>query len=224
MFYQVNFEIMVHLDKAFEQLNVLKSVHIIYCTLNDSFAQQIVNLTKPFKLKSLFIDSTLQIMSLGLLLQKSDVYLESFAGYHGSDYDLSLKRKSLELIIKYCENIKFFNLCGFDKNLISLVSNLIENIKRYLNYLTIDICHLSNENSKNTFINKLIIMQMDHDEILHYIKEFIMKERRVKYLAFMNNKNGDLLYLKDEVEKFKLHNISVLSFRDLYFVKDLMIL
>ncbi|GBC08962.1 hypothetical protein RclHR1_08500007 [Rhizophagus clarus] len=147
MFYQVNFEIMVHLDKAFEQLNVLKSVHIIYCTLNDSFAQQIVNLTKPFKLKSLFIDSTLQIMSLGLLLQKSDVYLESFAGYHGSDYDLSLKRKSLELIIKYCENIKFFNLCGFDKNLISLVSNLIENIKRYLNYLTIDICHLSNGSS-----------------------------------------------------------------------------
>ncbi|GET65162.1 hypothetical protein GLOIN_2v1768673 [Rhizophagus irregularis DAOM 181602=DAOM 197198] len=60
-------------NKVFKQLNVLESVHIVYCSsLNDSFIQQIITLTKPF------MGKILQIESLQLLLQKSGGYLENF--------------------------------------------------------------------------------------------------------------------------------------------------
>ncbi|POG69163.1 hypothetical protein GLOIN_2v1877820, partial [Rhizophagus irregularis DAOM 181602=DAOM 197198] len=76
--YQVNFS---GINKIFEQLNVLESVHIIHCeNLNTSFIQQILNLTKPFKLKSLFINTISNIdESLLLLLQKSGGYLKNFS-------------------------------------------------------------------------------------------------------------------------------------------------
>ncbi|PKK56829.1 hypothetical protein RhiirC2_799217 [Rhizophagus irregularis] len=55
--YSINFIGITNLDKAFKQLNVLESVHIIYCTLHvdSDFIQQMINLTKPIKLKSLAI-------------------------------------------------------------------------------------------------------------------------------------------------------------------------
>ncbi|PKK64562.1 hypothetical protein RhiirC2_854223 [Rhizophagus irregularis] len=82
IFYYIDFKGIISFAKVFENLNVLESVHIIYCFSLNSFTQQIINLTKPFKLKSLFINGKLQIDSLQSLLQsllqKSGNYLENF--------------------------------------------------------------------------------------------------------------------------------------------------
>ncbi|CAB5199773.1 unnamed protein product [Rhizophagus irregularis] len=73
------------------------------------------------------------------------------------------------------------------------------------------------EDSQDIVINKLIIIQRGWDDILHYIKEYIMKEKRIKYLAFMKLKNSIELYdLKNEVKEFKLHNIIVQNYVKLY--------
>ncbi|PKY25994.1 hypothetical protein RhiirB3_441145 [Rhizophagus irregularis] len=260
VFYYVDFKGINNLKKIFERLNVLESIHFYNCSLNIGFIQQIINLNKPFKLKSLFITSGLQIESLQQLLQMSGDYIENF-GY-GLDYDLSLNQQLLELITKYCKNINFLYFDGFENQVSYQMFNLIENIKQNLNYLLIDIYGNNNfyyspndniegssiilqnlgqalpskleylsltltikendfrvflESSQGIFINKLLIMQIGSDDILHYIKKYIMNERRVKYLAIKNIEcRIDLFDLKDEVKEFKLHNIIVRSYNDLY--------
>ncbi|PKC59785.1 hypothetical protein RhiirA1_468955 [Rhizophagus irregularis] len=258
VFYYCNFKGINNLQKIFEQLNVLESVHILYCgSLCTDFIQQIINLTKPFKLKSLFVSEILQIESLQQLLQKSGGYIENF-GYCGLYFTTSLSQQLLELITKYCKNINFLYLSGYESRIVYQMSNLIENIKQNLNYLLIDISEYSSpngniegssnilqnlgqalpskleyirmaftikesdfrvflENSQDIFINKLLIIQNGSDDILHYIKEYIMKERRVRYLAIKNIENRiDLFDLKDEVKEFELHNIIVRNYTDLY--------
>uniref|UniRef100_U9TZW2 Uncharacterized protein n=1 Tax=Rhizophagus irregularis (strain DAOM 181602 / DAOM 197198 / MUCL 43194) TaxID=747089 RepID=U9TZW2_RHIID len=74
------FELINNLDKVFEQLNVLESVHIVDCSFfNSNFIQQIINLTKPFKLKSLILNRSSKIETLQQLLQKFGNNLENFA-------------------------------------------------------------------------------------------------------------------------------------------------
>jgi hypothetical protein len=71
------------------------------------------------------------------------------------------------------------------------------------------------KNSQYIFINKLLInLQGDSDDILQYIKEYIMKEKRVKYLVIQDDKK-ELFDLKDEVKEFELHNIIVRRHSDL---------
>ncbi|CAB4422655.1 unnamed protein product [Rhizophagus irregularis] len=254
IFYRVDFEGIINLDKTIEQLNVLESVHIIYCySLNSGFTQQILNLIKPFKLKSLFISQSSQIESLQSILQKYGDYLENF---RVNNWDRSLKQYALDLIAKYCKNIKFLDFHEFE---IHRFIYLVEIIKQSLNYLSINTWEiypssycssalLQNlgqilpskleylsltlsikendfrvflENSQNTFINKLKILQNNNDDILHCIKEYIMKKKRVNYLAINNLKRVDLFYLEDEVEEFNLYNIKVLNFSDIYLAFDI---
>ncbi|RGB35323.1 hypothetical protein C1646_759494 [Rhizophagus diaphanus] len=268
--YSINFKGIINLYELFEQLNVLESVHIIYCyPINIEFIQQIINLSKPFKLKSLFINKSSQIdESLELLLQKSGVYLENFGSYLLDD--ISPKQLSLELITKYCRNIKFLDLNEYESHIIYSILNLIENIKQNLSYLSINIYQsliLSSNNDEcikcssfilqnlgqilpskleylsltlqvkvnnfelflkniqNIFIKKLLINNKDGDDILPYIKQYIMKKERVNYLAikissyrngfyYYKFNNKDLSYLKDEVEEFRLSNIKVQNYND----------
>ncbi|PKC54159.1 hypothetical protein RhiirA1_542974 [Rhizophagus irregularis] len=233
---------MNNLVEVFERLNVLESVHIIYCYSLDGFIQQIIKLTKPFKLKSLFLRIMgLQIESLELLLQKSGNYLENFGYYN----DLSSDQQLLQLI-NYCKNIRSFYLDSRIKDdIISLIFSLIENIKQNLNYLSINLrqtlpskleylslvlrikandIEIFLKNSQDNFFNKLVIENKKQEDdnyidILPYIKEYVMKKRRVKYLAIKNTlirgcvkREVDLFDLKDEVKEFKLHNIKVLSY------------
>ncbi|RGB40679.1 hypothetical protein C1646_798469 [Rhizophagus diaphanus] len=258
IFYCFNFNGITNLAKVFEKLNVLESVHIIYCFSLSSFIQQIINLTKPFKLKSLFINrENLHDGLLQSLLQKSGNYLENLA--------CGNKQQLLELIIKYCKNIKFLDLYNNETHITSLTFDLIENIKQNLNYLSIrvginqdsnnielilqklgqtlpskleylslllyyikaDDFEVFLKNSQDTFFKKLLISNMMREfsnniDILPYIKEYIMMNKRVKYLAIKNTysyvnsrKRVDLSNLKDEVKEFKLHNIKVLSYVDL---------
>ncbi|RGB42364.1 hypothetical protein C1646_751008 [Rhizophagus diaphanus] len=262
----IDFKIITNLDKKiFEQLNVLESVHIIYCNLSTDFIQQIINLNKPFKLKSLFLYSNqLKIVeSLQLLLQKYGNYLENFKFMFGYN-SLSEEKQLLEIIIKYCKNIKYLDLSVINNTqIIYSLFNLIENVKQNLNHLSINIFNnfgfsnttelssitLQNlgqslplkleylsltlyieckndfemflKNSQNTFIKKLLINSRcrdTHDFLLSYIKEYIMKKKRIKYLAIINF-NIDLFSFKDEVKEFELYNIKIQKYHDLVKLK-----
>ncbi|CAB4426568.1 unnamed protein product [Rhizophagus irregularis] len=228
VFHNVDFKGINNLQKIFEQLNVLKSVHIFYCgSLNTGFTQQIINLTKPFKLKSLFIKEVLQIESLQQLLQKSGDYIENFE--YSLRPDPSLNQHLLELIAKYCKNINFLHFNGYRvvsilvlivqsyyKNLGQALPSKLECMSFSLTIKGSDFRFFL-ENSQDTFINKLLIVQNGSEDILHYTKEYIMKERRVKYLAIKNTTNRiNLFDLKDEVKEFKLHNIIVRYHNDLF--------
>ncbi|GES79284.1 hypothetical protein GLOIN_2v1784879 [Rhizophagus clarus] len=257
-------------NEVFEQLNVLESIHFLYCyPLDSTIALQIFNLTKPFKLKSLLMDerSTLQVEPIKLLLQKSGNYLENIGFETSMEHDLKLELFKLFTI--YCINIKFVNLLGFDNLNIFSALALIKNIQQNLNYLNINFCQFrydqlslsyDNElssiilhnlgqilpyrleylglalkfnindlemffkNSQSIFIKKLLIrnkVYQDSDDILPCIKKYVMKEKRVTYLAIENlhvsfNENGkDLSYLKDEVREFEFYGIQVKNYNDL---------
>jgi hypothetical protein len=141
IFYYIDFKNINGLNEVFEQLNVLESIHMINCrSLDPNFIQQIINITKPFKLKSLSVNEMFE--SIELLLQKSGKYLENF-GLQTFDHSdgVSLAESEtqlLELITRYCTNIKFFEQLQFSQS-INSTFNLIENIKQNLNYLTIDL-------------------------------------------------------------------------------------
>ncbi|GBC33964.2 hypothetical protein GLOIN_2v1871146 [Rhizophagus irregularis DAOM 181602=DAOM 197198] len=150
--------------KIFEQLNVLESVHIIFCYSLDIFVQQIIKLTKPFKLKSLFLLMRLQIESLQLLLQKSGNYLENFGDCLNYN-DLSSDQQFLQLIINYCKNIRFLNLHSRINNITSLIFSLIENIKQNLNYLSIDL-----SNYEDNEYNEVKEFKLHNIKVLSYNK------------------------------------------------------
>ncbi|GBC34040.2 hypothetical protein GLOIN_2v1767512 [Rhizophagus irregularis DAOM 181602=DAOM 197198] len=79
------------------------------------------------------------------------------------------------------------------------------------------------KSSQDTFIEKLLINNTDGQDILPYIKEYIMKKKRVKYLAIINSfersddgtyDHKELFSLKDEVDEFELYNIRVQNYYD----------
>ncbi|RIA90760.1 hypothetical protein C1645_822982 [Glomus cerebriforme] len=120
------------INKVFEQLNVLESIHILYCNFNSDVIQQIINITKLFKLKTLVMNEKLQIESLQLL-QKSGDYLENI-GFASMSVELKQHFKS---IIKYCTKIQFCDFFEFDIQNINLAFGLIKSVGQNLNYLSI---------------------------------------------------------------------------------------
>src|ERR1041385_8228305 len=104
----------------FEQISALESIHIVYC--HSLCIQQIVSITKPFKLISLFMkgfqNKSFRVESFQLLLQKSGNYLENIE--FDSTISNELKQQLYELILKYCTRIKFLDLRGSDNQNIYL--------------------------------------------------------------------------------------------------------
>jgi hypothetical protein len=173
-FYKINLDCLS--KNIFEQLNVLESIHFLYCySLGNNFIQQINNLAKPFKLKSLFIEGKPQQFETMELLQKSGKYLENF-GIVLNFYGLicSLYEQILVLITKYCKNIKFFDFRGPVSLSTYQILNLVENIQQNLNYLTINVWYDNTGSSSSTILlhlgyylpSKLEYLCFD----LHYIK------------------------------------------------------
>ncbi|CAB5199767.1 unnamed protein product [Rhizophagus irregularis] len=77
-------------------------------------------------------------------------------------------------------------------------------------------------NSMGTFIKKLLIYNSHGQRILPLIKTYIMKKKRVKYLAIneslrlsFSDNVKELISLEDEVNEFKLYNIEVQSYSGL---------
>ncbi|GBB87665.1 hypothetical protein RclHR1_14130006 [Rhizophagus clarus] len=275
VFNKIDFKNLIILREVFDHLNILESIHIFYCrSLNIDFVQQIINITKPFKLRSLLMDEILQIEPLQLLLQKSGDYLEN-VGFEPS-LNNDLKQQLFEIIKNYCTKIKFFDLRGFNNQNIYTVLDSIKNIAQNLNYLSIEvlsyhyqqsnsIIELSSiilvnlgqilpfkleylnlalvvnlndlekflKNSQNTFIKKLLIRNdviVENVNILPFIKEYIMKKKKVKYLAiietFFLGKIEDLSSCKDVVKEFELHGIKIKNYNELNtdchnFIKEL---
>ncbi|EXX55388.1 hypothetical protein GLOIN_2v1779083 [Rhizophagus irregularis DAOM 181602=DAOM 197198] len=250
--------------EVFDHLNVLESIHLIYCEyLNSDSIQQIIKVTKPFKLKTLIMSEIIHIESLLLLLQKFGDCLENF-GFGNIDEIIDEynepKRQLFEFITKYCKKIRYFesglpddnNTYLFIKNnqhninyltieadfhdhyaVYNVSSTVLRNLGQVLpsklEYLCLTLIFTTNDleiflkNSQNTFIKKLLIKQIivDEDEnidISFYIKKYIMKKERVKYLAILKEDFDDkeLFFLKDEVNEFKLHNIVVQKYNNLH--------
>ncbi|PKY26447.1 hypothetical protein RhiirB3_528589 [Rhizophagus irregularis] len=214
IFYHIDFHDIINLDKVFEQFNVLESVHIFKCFSLNNFTQQIINSTKPFKLKSFFLSEMIKIESLELLLQKSFLDLIE---------DMRQKLNYLTIDIHYIT----------EPNSI-ILRNLGQKLPLKLEYLCLELNIYTNDfeiflkNSQYTFINKLVIKNTsgDHDNMLSCIKENIMKKKRVKYLAIMDavfdeyntiSENIDLFSLENEVKEFEFYNIIVREYIDLKF-------
>ncbi|RGB29620.1 hypothetical protein C1646_766385 [Rhizophagus diaphanus] len=125
--------------KVFDNLNVLESIHLIYCDyLNSDSIQQIIKVTKPFKLRTLIMSEIIDIESLLLLLQKFGNCLENFG--FGEIYEIideynEPKRQLFEFITKYCKKIKYFESGIPDYNNTYL---FIKNNQHNINYLTIE--------------------------------------------------------------------------------------
>ncbi|GBC47791.2 hypothetical protein GLOIN_2v1784886 [Rhizophagus irregularis DAOM 181602=DAOM 197198] len=113
--------------------NTLNTIIFYHIDFDSKFIQQINNITKPFKLKSLFLGFLGEVdESLERLIQKSGDYLENF----GISNDES--QQLLQLIMKYCSKIKYLGPIRLDNQSIYLLLSLIENITQNLSYLIID--------------------------------------------------------------------------------------
>ncbi|PKK68017.1 hypothetical protein RhiirC2_782804 [Rhizophagus irregularis] len=238
-FYGTNFKDIINLDKVFEQLNVLESVHIFHCSsLNTSFTQQIINLTKPFKLKSLFISEISQIESFQLLLQKSGDYLENVGFSSNFNLSLVLKQQLLELFIKYCKNIKFLDFYGFESQITYQVLNLIENIKQNLNYLSIYIWYDNTGTECSSIVLQnlgqilpskleylcLCLLHIKANDFEIFLKN--SKDTFIKKLLICNNEGQDILpsikkyIMKKKRAKYLAIYSSFDKIKELFSLKD----
>jgi hypothetical protein len=219
VFNKIDFKNMIILREVFEQLDVLESIHILYCrSLNIDFVQQIINFTKPFKLKSLFMNEILQIEPLQLLLQKSGDYLENI-GFEPS-LNNELKQQLFELIKNYCTKIKFFDLRGFNNQNIYTALDSIKNFEQNLNYLSIEILGYYYQRSDIIELSSIVLLNLG--QILPITLEYLN-------LALMINLNDLEKFLKNSQNTFikKLlirnnmidKNESILPFIKKYFMK-----
>ncbi|GES79271.1 hypothetical protein GLOIN_2v1784886 [Rhizophagus clarus] len=228
IFYYFDFRNLVDLTEVFNQLNVLESIHIAYCySLDSKFIQQINNINKPFKLKSLFLDEISHIEPLELLIQRSGGYLENFGSISRSQLLVQL----FESVRKYCNKVKFLHLVAGLKTLdVELSSIILQNLGQVLpcklEYLSLHLSISTSDlemffkNSQNIFIKILLIRSKKKEEsesIFSYLEEYIAKKKKVKYLAISetyNSRTEDLFYLKDKVKEFELHDIQVLNYNN----------
>lgn len=129
------------------------------------------------------------------------------------------------------QNLNYLTIKFYQKIDSILLQNLGLILPNKLEYLRLELEFNINDleiffiNSKNIFIKKLLIGNSinQSDDILPCIKKYIMKERRVTYLAinelYPNNVMKDLHELKDEVEEFKFYGIQVKYYHGLC-IKD----
>ncbi|RGB32940.1 hypothetical protein C1646_789486 [Rhizophagus diaphanus] len=71
------------------------------------------------------------------------------------------------------------------------------------------------KNIQYIFIKKLVIENLQSQDILPYIKKYIMKRQRIEQIAILTFGWMDLFNLKDEVKEFKLYDIKVRKHCDL---------
>ncbi|RGB25973.1 hypothetical protein C1646_771028 [Rhizophagus diaphanus] len=195
----------INSQKNLKKISFEQSIHIYCCSLNHDFIQQINNIIKPFKLKSLFMDEILNIDLLQLLLQKSGDYLENI-GFESSMGN-ALKQQLFDPIKNYYSKIKFIKLHG------KLLPLKLEYLNLSFKIKTCDL-EVFLKDSQDIFIKKLLInnkMQVENDDILPFIKKYIMRKNRVKYLAILKTflNSVDLFSLKDEVKEFELYDIKI---------------
>ncbi|GBC18821.2 hypothetical protein GLOIN_2v1762341 [Rhizophagus irregularis DAOM 181602=DAOM 197198] len=157
---------------------------------------------------SLFIENEVNLHSLEILDYPEYEYCDVF--------ELILQNSN------FIRNVKNFTLdfdsCKIDDNITKFLTflcsscNLISSFYYIFPFPPYDN-HPTIEKSLSKFINS----QKNLNKIL--IEEYIMKKKRVKYLAISDMFRGeseDLFSLKDKVKEFELYGIQVLEYLELY--------
>ncbi|CAB5182293.1 unnamed protein product [Rhizophagus irregularis] len=146
---------------------------------------------------------------------------------------IELHYQNVDLIFNLIKNIRqnlnylIINSDGKIKFSLILLHNLGQILPFKLEYLRLVLAIKGSDlevflkSSQNTYIKKLSIRNAKNEgtsqDILPYIKEYIVKKKRVKYLAILDvfcGKKVDLFSLKDEVKEFQLYDIQVLDYYD----------
>ncbi|UZO02483.1 uncharacterized protein OCT59_020963 [Rhizophagus irregularis] len=189
---------------------ILQNPNLTYNIRNLTFRIHGYNPQNIIKLLKFLYSNCNSILSMGLNFPLYDIIR-----------DRPLIEKCLTKIINSQHNLKKIS---FDLG--QVLPPKLEYLNLYLSFNNTSDLEIFLKNSQNTFIKKLLIRNIvvNEDEninninILFYIKKYIMKKERVKYLA-INSDNDDyeLFSLKDEVNEFKLYNIIVKKFSDLNF-------
>ncbi|CAB5185129.1 unnamed protein product [Rhizophagus irregularis] len=173
---------------------------------------------------------TYQIINLCQNLKKiSLAFNNSFLIYQTSllSKDYNHSSNTLNTIVfnnNYSNSIELSSIVL--QNLGQLLPLKLEYLSLVLNIKYKNDFEMFLKNSQNTFIKKLLIKNKRikddeegrdiYDFILSYIKEYIMKKKRVKYLAIINFPSKiELFSFKDEVKEFELYNIKIQKYRDL---------
>ncbi|EXX78352.1 uncharacterized protein OCT59_019073 [Rhizophagus irregularis] len=103
----------------------------------------------------------------------------------------------------------------------TILLNLGQILPSKLEYLNLCIFIKANDfevflkNIQDTFIKKLVIENLQSQDILPYVKKYIMKRKRIEQLAILTFGWMDLFNLKDEVKEFKSYDIKVRRHCDL---------
>ncbi|CAB5184124.1 unnamed protein product [Rhizophagus irregularis] len=201
--------------------------NILEIILQDSnFINNIKNLKFSILSSNTLIEHISQITSSQQNLKRILLVLSLFG------VDAHIIPTVFDLIENVKQNLNYLSIDikGFraDYNVkLLILQNLGKALPSKLEYLGLFIYVKANDfevflkNSQDTFSKKLVINNnLEGGDILPYIKEHIMKKKRVKYLAIKDNFNGksiDLFNKKDEVKEFNLYNIKVLNYDNLYF-------
>ncbi|CAB5212196.1 unnamed protein product [Rhizophagus irregularis] len=226
----------------------VRSLYNQYMLIENNVTQMInshQNLKKNLK-KVLFNNISLY---QSLLLTKDNNYsntLNTIILCH-VNFEDQITYPLFDLIENMKQNLSYLSINAFNYSQVSsnnivcdsfILRNLGQILPFKLEYLKLSL-HIETcdfevflKNTQDTFIKKLVINNIDGQDILSYIKVYIMKKKRVKYLAIMNpfkstenyNSNKELFSMKDEVEEFRLYNIKVQSYHCLFnlyhFIKE----
>lgn len=124
----------------------------------------------------------------------------------------------MDLIKKFKQSLNYLSI----ENDSNMILNLGQKLPYKLEYLSLQLdVKSSNDlevfllNTKNIFIEKLIIKVNIEciEDILTYIKKYIMKEKRVKYLAIgTGHSTRQDLMNQNELSEFESYNIKVKNF------------
>ncbi|CAB5213118.1 unnamed protein product [Rhizophagus irregularis] len=201
--------------------NISLSFDINFLSYKSLLLTKDYNCSNTLNTITLYSRSQIDDSSFQLLLRKCGGYLENFGNLIEN---MKQSLNYLTIIVSNCEN---YIECSS-----IILQNLGQVLPFKLEYLDL-VLHIKMsdfevflKNSQDTFIKKLLINNFNDlkgQDILSYIKEYIMKKKRAKYLAFMYSYEStsddedienykELASMKDEVEEFKLYGIKLLSY------------
>uniref|UniRef100_U9T8T1 Uncharacterized protein n=1 Tax=Rhizophagus irregularis (strain DAOM 181602 / DAOM 197198 / MUCL 43194) TaxID=747089 RepID=U9T8T1_RHIID len=193
----------VNFNEVFEQLNVLDSIHILYCyPLNSAFIQQIINLTKPFKLKSLFMDEgpVSQIESLELLLQKFGQilpyrleYLSLALKFNINDLEVFFKNSKNTFIKKLLIRNKMYQE---SEEILPCIKKYAMKEKRIANLAIESLLYYSNNQIVSNKHNIIYMAVKKHGDYVNTYCTMVMRSEICN--IFFNKKKNRLKNLKGE--------------------------
>ncbi|GBC49812.2 hypothetical protein GLOIN_2v1774261 [Rhizophagus irregularis DAOM 181602=DAOM 197198] len=156
-------------------------------------------------------------------------YCKNVKHFNSDVFSIQSAHLVLNSIKNFKQNLNYLTIESRNNEFSSIILlNLGQILPCSLEYLCLDFYNAYSsidlevflKNLKNTFIEKLILsISSWSDDILRCIKKYIMKKKRVKYLAI----NVTEQVLANEAKEFKLYNIEFTSMCKIYnYLPDLL--